>query len=102
MTGGFIQSILEDRFEIKTIIPDEKYLYQAHFFVSKELTQGVFTEEAMRFFLGQMHLMKDKGAEWIILGCTELTTLFKNTNFEIPLLATTDLHVNMAADFILS
>lgn len=101
MTGGFIQSILEDKFAIKTIIPDEKYLDQAHHFVSQELTQGIFSKEAKSFFLNQMHLMQEKGADGIILGCTELPILFKDTNFEIPLLPTTELHVKMAVDFIL-
>lgn len=102
MTGSFIQSILTDQFAIKTIIPDEKYLEQAHHFVSKELTQGVFSEEAKNFFLNQMYLLQDKGAEGIILGCTELPILFNKTNFDIPLLPTTELHVNMAVDFILN
>jgi len=79
----------------------EKYLDQSHHFVSQELTQGIFSQEAKRFFLNQMQLMQEKGAEGIILGCTELPILFKDTNFEIPLLPTTELHVKMAVDFIL-
>jgi aspartate racemase len=102
MTGSFIPSVLESQYEIKTIIPDKQYLDQAHDYVSKELTQGVFSKEAKTFFLNQMHLLQAKGAEGIILGCTELPILFNKTKFSIPLLPTTELHVNMAVDFILS
>lgn len=102
MTGQFITDVLEEKFSVKTVIPDEKYLDQAHYYVSKELTQGIFSEEAKDFFLEQMNLLKGKGAEGIILGCTELPILFKDTDYDIPLLYTTELHVNMAIDFILS
>ncbi|MEO9482459.1 MAG: amino acid racemase [Ekhidna sp.] len=102
MTGNFIPSILSDQFKIQTIIPDEENLGQAHDYVSKELTQGIFSDEARGFFLKQMHLLQRKGAEGIILGCTELPLLIKKTDFNIPLLPTTELHVKMAVDFILS
>lgn len=102
MTGRFILDVLEENFSIKTVIPDEKHLDQAHYYVSKELTQGIFSQEAKDFFLEQMDLLKGKGAEGIILGCTELPILFKGTDYDVPLLSTTELHVNMAIDFISS
>ncbi len=102
MTGTFIPDILEEKFAIETVIPDEKHLDQAHYYVSKELTQGIFSQEAKEFFLKQMNLLRDKGAEGIILGCTELPILFKETDYDVPLLSTTELHANMAIDFILS
>jgi len=102
MTGGFIPSILTNQFEIKTIIPDEEYISEAHHFVSKELTQGVFSKEAKDFFKGQIDLLKSKGAEGIILGCTELPILFNDSKLDTPLLSTTELHVNMAVEFILT
>jgi aspartate racemase len=102
MTGDFIPTILQDRFSIKTRIPDEEYLDLAHHYVSEELTQGIFSNEAKKFFLDQMNLLKEKGATGIILGCTELPILFKEVSYDIPLLPTTELHVNMAVDFILN
>ncbi len=42
-----------------------------------------------------------QGAEGIILGCTELPMLIAPGEFDLPMLATTDLHAQMAADFIL-
>lgn len=102
MTGRFIPDVLKDKFSVKTVIPDEKHLDRAHYYISKELTQGVFSQEAKGFFLEQMKILRAKGAEGIILGCTELPILFKGTDYDIPLLSTTELHVNMAVDFILS
>ena len=76
-------------------------LQQAHNYVSNELTQGIFSDKAKMFFSEQMELLNKRGAEGIILGCTELPILFKDDNFDFPLLSTTDLHAQMASDFIL-
>jgi aspartate racemase len=101
MTGDFIPSRLAAKFNINTIVPDGKYIDQNHHYVSNELTQGVFSEEAKKFFLEQMRLLREKGAEGIILGCTELPMLIDENDFDLPLLATTTLHARIASDFIL-
>ncbi|MAM18419.1 MAG: amino acid racemase [Christiangramia sp.] len=100
MTKGFIPKILKEDFGINTLIPEGYCLSTAHDYVSRELTQGQFTEESRKFFLNQMDLLKARGADGIILGCTELPILFQNVAYDIPLLSTTDLHAKMAADFI--
>lgn len=101
MTGDFIPSILQKNYGIKTIIPESFAVSKAHYYVSQELTQGVFSDEARLFFLDQMKGLQENGAEGIILGCTELPILLKEDMSDIPMLATTDLHIQMATDFIL-
>jgi len=101
MTRGFIPDILQRNYGIETIIPEESGLSQSHHYVSKELTQGLFTKEATTFFLEQIQALKNRGAEGIILGCTELPILLEKSSADIPLLATTQLHAQMAVDFIL-
>lgn len=102
MSGDFIPSRLKQEYNINTIVPDHDYWDQSHSYISKELTRGVFSEEARTFFLQQMKLLEKKGVEGIILGCTELPLLIKGNEKDIPLLSTTQLHAQMAADFILS
>lgn len=101
MTGSFIPSVLKNNYGIDTIIPETHHIDQAHDYVSKELTQGQFTEQAKLFFLSQINILKARGAEGIILGCTELPLLVKPEDVEMPTLSTTDLHAQMAVDFIL-
>jgi len=101
MTRGFIPDILQRNYGIETIIPEESGLAQSHHYVSKELTQGLFTKEATSFFLEQIQSLKNRGAEGIVLGCTELPILLEKSSASIPLLATTQLHAQMAVDFIL-
>jgi aspartate racemase len=101
MTGDFIPSYLKEHYDIDTILPDAQYIDQNHHYVSAELTRGLFTQEAKTFFGEQMELLKAKGADGIILGCTELPMLLDASDFNLPMIATTQLHAKMAANFIL-
>jgi aspartate racemase len=101
MAGDFIPSRLKYKFDIDTVTPDQQFWDESHHYVSNELTQGIFSVEAKIFFVQQMNLLKRKGAEGIILGCTELPLLIKDQDVDIPLLSTTHLHAQLAVDFIL-
>jgi aspartate racemase len=77
-------------------------LDKSHYYVSKELTLGKFTDEAKAFYLEQMRLLQEKGAEGMIMGCTELPLLIKQEETDFPLISTTQLHAELAVDFIFS
>lgn len=101
MKMGFISSRLKENFKIETVIPDDEFIDQNHNYIAKELTKGIFSTEAKIFYIEQMILLQNKGADGIILGCTELPMLLEQKDFNLPLLATTELHAQMAANFIL-
>lgn len=101
MTGDFISSYIKENFDIETISPEKEYINQNHHYIAEELTKGIFSEEAKNFYLEQMKLLKARQAQGIILGCTELPMLLDQKDFDLPLLATTQLHAKMAVDFIL-
>lgn len=86
---------------MKVIIPEGNDIEQSHFYVSKELTQGDFSAKAQEFYLNQILELKKRGADGVILGCTELPLLLKDVEAELPMLATTDLHIDMAVNFIM-
>lgn len=102
MKGDFISGYLKENFQIETILPDDEHLQQNHDYIAEELTKGIFSDEAKTFYLQQMKMLQNKGAEGIILGCTELPMLLEQKDFNLPLIATTQLHSQMAANFILS
>ncbi|WP_289021195.1 amino acid racemase [uncultured Salegentibacter sp.] len=101
MRATFLSGRLREEHQIETLIPGNSYIDETHRFISEELTQGKFTDKAKIFYLKQMQLLKERGAEAIILGCTELPMLIKENDTEIPLLDTTRLHAKMATEFIL-
>ena len=99
MQGDFISKILAEVFAIETFVPED--IERCHSYIADELTQGKFTEEAKHFYHTQIELLKEKGADGIILGCTELPILMEHEEAALPMLSTTHLHAQMAADFIL-
>ena len=101
MTQTFLKNRLEEKFEVEVLIPQGEDLEETHNYISQELTQGKFTEQARNFYRQQIEKLKSRGADAIILGCTELPMLLKQEDSPLPLLDTTRLHAQMAVDFIL-
>lgn len=102
MTMDFIPGYLDTNFGIQMVHPDRKDFGEIHRYISEDLTQGKFTPEAKNYFINQMKKLEEKGADAIILGCTELPMLLSQEDFHLPLLDTTKLHAQLAVDFILS
>jgi len=102
MQGKFISGVLKENHDIDVIVPEGDHFTSSHDFIADELTQGVFSDAAKSFYLEEIERMQARGADGIILGCTELPILLKDTKTKLPLLSTTDLHAQMGVDFILS
>lgn len=102
VTKGFITDYLKEKYNIRTIVSGEESIAKSHAYIAKELTQGVFSESAIAFYQNEIQEFKNKGADAVILGCTELPMLLKNSVIAIPGLSTTDLHIDMAVEFILN
>ena len=58
--------------------------------------------EAKSFYLKEIEMMKERGTDGIILGCTALPILLKDMKAKLPLLSITNLRTKIAVDFILS
>ncbi|PKR79810.1 aspartate racemase [Brumimicrobium salinarum] len=97
----FLENYLKDNYPLEITLPDEENIDKVHHYISKELTQGVFSKEAKSYFLEQMKVLQAKGADAMILGCTELPMLIKQDETDFKLIDTTGLHVDLAVDFIL-
>lgn len=102
VNGDFISGVLQRKYQIETLISESEGVNRAHHYISNELTVGKFTDAAKSFFLEEIALLKAKGADGIILGCTELPLLINPDEIDIPALPTTDLHAQMAVNFILA
>lgn len=102
MTKAFMTSYLMQNYDLEIITPEGEDLMKSHYFVSRELTQGQFTDEAKSFYQNQLQTMTSRGVEGAILGCTELPMLLRQEKIDMPLISTTDLHIQMAVDFIMS
>jgi aspartate racemase len=102
MEENFIRQRLKDKFNIEMIVPEKQEdRLELHRIVQKELSLGIIKTETKSYILNQIDLMKQRGAEGIILGSTEFPLIIKQEDASIPLFNTTLLHSQMAVDFIL-
>ncbi len=101
MKGNFISGPLASKHAINTLVPAEEDQADVHALISKELTQGKFTNEGRSFVKKEMDKLKAKGADGMILGCTELPMLLSPGDYDLPMIDTTYVHAKMAVDFIL-
>lgn len=62
---------------------------------------GVLKPESKKYLLDQVEELRQRGAQGIVLGCTELPLIIKSKDTPLPLVDTTLLHSQMAVDFIL-
>lgn len=101
MTKGFLKDYLAAKHKLEIVIPEDEDIKQSHYFVSKELTQGTFSDEA-KIYYKQLINKFETEVDAVILGCTELPILLKDEKTKLPFLSTTDLHIQTAVDFIIN
>lgn len=63
-----------------------------------ELVHGKVSDDSRREAIAVIESLWDAGAGGVILGCTELELLVKQSDVEIPVFASTSLHVKAAID----
>ena len=97
MEGDFYPDILSAR-GIKTLVPDEPDRSYIHDRIYDEMVHDRFTDETRRGYLDVMARLADRGAEGVVLGCTEIPLLLTPDQIPIPSFSTTELHCAAAVD----
>lgn len=101
MEPDFFTSKLTDQ-HIETIIPDAADRDFVHATISDELGKGIVREETKKRYLSIIHKLIEKGAEGIILGCTEIPLVVQSQDVSIPVFDTAQIHSAAAVEFALS
>lgn len=99
------KSFFKDRlssYGLETIIPTGKDRNFIHASISNELQKEIFKDETKKQYLKIIEKLRDKGAEGIILGCTEIPLLINQTDSHLLIFDTTAIHSRAAVDFALS
>ena len=101
MTGDFYRSRLADRgFEV--FIPDGNDIELVNDIIFDELCRGIIKDSSRQAYSEIIKKLKDKGAEGVILGCTEIGMLIKQEDSVLPVFDTTEIHAESAARYALS
>jgi len=87
---------------IEAIIPDADGRQLIHQTIFDELEKGLVLMETKVRYLDIIQNPIEKGAEAVILGCTEIPLLIKPEDCTIPVFDTTLIHAKAAARFALS
>lgn len=90
MTGAVYEAALNKR-GLERLIPDEPARERLNTAIFDELCQGVFKESTTQIFLSAIETLKARGAECVILGCTEIPIIVTPQNSSLPVLDSTRL-----------
>ena len=96
----YIKRLAEQKIEV--IVPEKPEREFIHYSIMNELLKEVFLPETKTGFLAIMNKLAEKGAEGMILGCTEIPLLVNQDDFEKPLFSTLKLHAKAIAEFAIT
>jgi aspartate racemase len=98
------QDFLKDRLSamgLTVLVPDAEERNAVHRIIYDELCVGVISEASRKVYQQVIKSLTARGAQAIILGCTEIGLLIKPQHSALPLLDTTELHARAAVAFAL-
>lgn len=102
MEQGFYRDRMRERFGIEVITPDEPGRAEVHRFIYEELCRGRFEPASRETLCAQVAALAERGAQAVILGCTELGLLLPaGSDAALPLFDSTDLQARAAVDWML-
>jgi aspartate racemase len=101
MEQAFYRQRLADRYGIEAVVPDEAGRAKVHGIIYDELCRGLVKPESKAVYLDEIARLRSRGADGVILGCTEITMLIGQPDFDIPVFDTTAIHAEAAIAFAL-
>ena len=99
MEEDFYKGRLLKKHEIEVIIPEEEERVRIHNILYDELCLGEIKKLSRDKFKEIIENLVARGAEGVILGCTEIPLLVNQEDYEIPLFDTTAIHAITAVEY---
>jgi len=99
---GVISGRLDDKFGIASIVPDEGGRITVDEVIQTELVRGEFRDTSRAAYRAIMEKLVARGAEGIILGCTEIPLLVGQADSPVLVFDTTTLHATAAVELALA
>ena len=96
MEEDFYVGRLAQRYGLQVLIPDVAEREMIHRVIYDELCLGEIKAESKAKYLAAIDHLIDRGAQGIILGCTEIGLLIQADDCRVPVFDTTRLHAQAA------
>ena len=91
-----------EEFGLEVLIPDNQETRDyIQFTLREELGIGFINPQTKKRYIEIAKELVDRGAECIVLGCTEIPMLISQDDFEIPVFDTTKIHCDAIVNFML-
>jgi aspartate racemase len=97
MEESFYRDRLRERHGIDVVVPGEDDRTAVHRIIYDELCMGRVVDASRATFARTIERLVDRGAEGIVLGCTEISLLVGASDAPVPVFDTTLLHARAAA-----
>ena len=101
MEKDFYKKYISDNFGIEVIIPTNEEREDVHRIIYEELVHGIIKNESRETYKQIIGNLEKRGAEGVILGCTEIPLLISETDVNIPTFDTTTIHAEKAVEWAL-
>jgi aspartate racemase len=101
MEQEFYTGRLRDKFGLDVVVPDQADRALVHQIIYDELCVGRVTEASRQAFVDVAQRLAIRGADSLILGCTEVGMLLDESNAPLPIFDTALIHADAAVDFAL-
>jgi aspartate racemase len=102
MEDAFYRGRLIDRHGLQVLVPGEEERQVVHGVIYNELCLADVRPESKAKFVEIVQRLAARGAEGVILGCTEIPLLVKQEDVDVPLFDTTRIHAESAVDYALA
>ncbi|MGL6162120.1 aspartate/glutamate racemase family protein [Microbulbifer sp.] len=98
MEEDFYRGRLQEEHGIPVLLPDAEERALVHQVIYQELCLGTVRDESRAVYRDIIRRLVERGAEGIILGCTEIGMLVTTADARVPLFDTTEIHAQAAVD----
>jgi aspartate racemase len=99
MEGTFYKKVLKDKHDIDVVIPNDEDREVIHNIIYNELVRGIIKDDSRQKYIKIIDKLVDKGAEGVVLGCTEIPLLIKQKDVSISIFKTTEIHSKAAVRY---
>jgi aspartate racemase len=98
MERDFYRKRLEERFGLEVLVPDRRQRAEVHRVIFDELCVGEIRDASRAAYVRVIEDLAERGAEGVILGCTEIGLLVSAADAALPLFDTAEIHARAAAE----
>ena len=102
MEENFYKGRLLERHGIAALVPEREEREKVHRVIVDDLSRGVTDPAAREEYWRVIDGLEARGAQGVILGCTEIPLLVQPRPGRLPLFDTTDIHARAAVDLALA